>query len=197
MEKRNTKNPNKDLKFQILELRNAGKSVRQIQEELKCSKSTISFHCSRNNLSDIGLKKQVIDDAKKMAIKEHVKNNTITKTVTDLGISKTSIKRYMDKKTDKQYYPPANLNLTVRPEIFEFTKDNTLKAAMEKFNLSERTIVEYCYKKGKGELTMDTIIKIIIYRQDCTIFETATKLGISSGSVKKYMRKYRESLKIK
>jgi len=43
------------LKFNILKLRSEGKSYDEISELLNCSKSTISYHCSNNDLSDIGL----------------------------------------------------------------------------------------------------------------------------------------------
>ena len=33
------------MKEKILQLRNEGKTYKQIQEILKCSKSTISYHC--------------------------------------------------------------------------------------------------------------------------------------------------------
>lgn len=43
------------LKFNILKLRNEGKSYNDISKLLNCSKSVISYHCSNNELNDIGL----------------------------------------------------------------------------------------------------------------------------------------------
>ena len=43
------------MKEKILELRRKGLSYVEIQKELGCSKSTISFNCKKNGLTDIGL----------------------------------------------------------------------------------------------------------------------------------------------
>jgi len=43
------------MKDKILELRKNGLSFTQISNELGCAKSTISYHCKKNGLSDIGL----------------------------------------------------------------------------------------------------------------------------------------------
>ena len=59
------------MKDEILKLRKEGKSYKQIKEILKCSKSTISYHCSKldsnRNLKETNLeiknKKQKKDDS--------------------------------------------------------------------------------------------------------------------------------------
>jgi predicted DNA-binding protein YlxM (UPF0122 family) len=43
------------MKEKILELRRNGLSFKQISKELSCSTSTISYHCKKSNMSDIGL----------------------------------------------------------------------------------------------------------------------------------------------
>ncbi len=45
------------MKDKIIELRKAGLSFNQIVKELGCSKSTISYHCKNEGLSDIGIEK--------------------------------------------------------------------------------------------------------------------------------------------
>jgi IS30 family transposase len=44
------------MKEKILELRKNGLSYVEIQKQLGCSKSTISYNCKKNGLTDIGLK---------------------------------------------------------------------------------------------------------------------------------------------
>lgn len=51
---------NRNLKTTILKLRTEGKSLKEITKILDCSKSTVSFHLKRNNLSDIGLKQEIV-----------------------------------------------------------------------------------------------------------------------------------------
>ena len=45
---RNNTSKDKGLKEKILYLKHRGHSFRQIQKKLKCSKSTISYHCSKD-----------------------------------------------------------------------------------------------------------------------------------------------------
>lgn len=52
----------KNLKGSIIELRKSGKSVNEIKNILKCSKSTISFHLNNNNLGGVLPKYQTIKD---------------------------------------------------------------------------------------------------------------------------------------
>lgn len=76
------------LKEKIISLRNEGKSFREIGKILNCSKATISYHCRRNNLSDIGLKKYkelTIDEKDKL--KEYYNTHTIKETSEKFGIS--------------------------------------------------------------------------------------------------------------
>jgi hypothetical protein len=44
---------------EILKLRHEGKSYNEIVELLGCSKSTVSYHCIKANINDIGLAKRV------------------------------------------------------------------------------------------------------------------------------------------
>lgn len=50
----------KTLKEQILELKAAGKSYNQIQQELGCSKGTISFHCNESVRERVKLRKRCL-----------------------------------------------------------------------------------------------------------------------------------------
>ena len=39
------------MKDKIIKLRKEGKSYREIQKQLRCSKSTISYHCQKLNIN--------------------------------------------------------------------------------------------------------------------------------------------------
>ena len=52
------------MKDKILELKNQGKSHKEISILLNCAKSTVSYHCNRNNIlhTDTKLKQEVINN---------------------------------------------------------------------------------------------------------------------------------------
>ena len=90
------------IKDEILQLRKEGFSYRDIQDKLKCSRSTINYHCEREGMTDTGMKIEIVSE-------------------------------------------------DLKKQIFEFTKTNTVKKAMEKFNLGRTTIKKYKFKKAKRE----------------------------------------------
>jgi len=100
-------NPNKNrlhengrrgIKEEILQLRNEGYSYRDIQKKLKCSKSTINYHCEKENLLDTGLKVTAVTEKVKEEIYEFTKTNTVKKAIEKFGLGRTTIKRYKFKK---------------------------------------------------------------------------------------------------
>lgn len=84
----------RNLKPQILSLRNQGKSYREIQKELNCSKGTINYHCKENELTDIGMKVAPISDDIKLQIAEFCKENTLLDASKHFGLSLSTIKKY-------------------------------------------------------------------------------------------------------
>ncbi len=78
------------IKESILALRNEGKSYRYIQDTLKCSKSTINYHCKNEGLLDVGLKNQVITDKNKTDLYEYTKTHTIKEAMAKFGFGRTS-----------------------------------------------------------------------------------------------------------
>jgi DNA-binding CsgD family transcriptional regulator len=87
------------IKVSIITLRKQGKSYREIEKELGCSRNTISYHCRKEMLEDIGLssgKKLTEDDIIKL--KEFYKKNTIEETALFFGISRSTVIRYKDNK---------------------------------------------------------------------------------------------------
>lgn len=120
------------LKEQILKLREDGISYRQIAKKLNCALSTISYHCKRWSLNDIGLRKNNNISDIKNDIKNYCKEHTIEEAANFFDISKTSVKKYKDKK-----YKLTDIEKKKRQKIY-------LKSYREK--LKDRCVE---YKGGK------------------------------------------------
>lgn len=87
------------LKEKIINLRKNGKSYNEIVEELNCSKSTVSYHCRKEMLNDIGIVKyKNLSLYEIEALKEFYKTNTLHETSQKFGISTTTVKKYADTK---------------------------------------------------------------------------------------------------
>lgn len=84
-------------KDDILKLRENGLSYNEISDTLKCSKATVSYHCRRYSLNDIGLSNTNIVD-KQNDIKEYYKNHTKKETAEFFNVSESSVIRYVEKK---------------------------------------------------------------------------------------------------
>jgi transposase len=84
----------RNLKPQILSLRNQGKSYREIQKELSCSKGTINYHCKENELTDIGMKVAPITNDIKSEIADFCMEHTLLEASKHFGLSLSTIKKY-------------------------------------------------------------------------------------------------------
>ena len=82
------------IKEDILKLRNQGKSYRDIQKILKCSKSTINFHCKNNDLTDTGMKVYPIEPETRKEIAKFTKTHTKKEAMEHFGVGRTTVKRY-------------------------------------------------------------------------------------------------------
>lgn len=115
------------LKEKIINLRKNGKSYNEISKKLKCSKSTISFHCKNENLNNIGLNYKNLTELDIEEIKEFYKENTLEETSLKFGISKTTVKKYTDKKMfiyeNEEERRKSNYN-----KVKRFRKKTKLKA---------------------------------------------------------------------
>jgi len=84
---------------EIIELRKNGLSFREIAKELRCSQSTVSKWCNKNDLGDIGLGilKRI---SKELAneINEYYKEHTKKETALKFKISEVTVLKYSDKK---------------------------------------------------------------------------------------------------
>lgn len=79
---------------QIIQLRLDGLSYRQIEKKLGCAKSTINYHCEKNNLTDVGWKKERLDEATINKIKVLRKRFPLRKVSAILDLSETTIQKY-------------------------------------------------------------------------------------------------------
>ena len=87
-------------KEKIIKLRKEGKSYREIEKEIKCSRATISYHCNNENLTNIGL-----DTSKKLTkkeieeLKKYYKTHTAEETSKIFGTSISTVKKYSENKS--------------------------------------------------------------------------------------------------
>ena len=86
-------------KEKIINLRKEGKSYNEISKELNCSKATISYHCKREMINDIGLEqsKKLNSDEIEL-LKEYYKTHTIEQTSKKFEVSISTVKKYSNKK---------------------------------------------------------------------------------------------------
>ena len=87
----------RQIKNDILKLREKGKSYNEITKILKCAKSTVNYHCSKNNLTDIGKTKHAVSKELANDIFEFCKKNKIDEAVLKFNLSKSTIKKYKKK----------------------------------------------------------------------------------------------------
>ena len=87
------------MKEKIINLRKNGKSYNEISKELNCSKATISYHCKREMINDIGLEqsKKLNSDEIEL-LKEYYKTHTIEETSKKFEVSISTVKKYSNKK---------------------------------------------------------------------------------------------------
>jgi transposase len=91
----------RNLKLQILELRQKGNSYREIEKMLKCSRRTINYHCEKHNLTDIGTKKYPISTEIKLSIFNYCQNNSTSKAQKHFNLSKSTIFKYRNFQLEK------------------------------------------------------------------------------------------------
>lgn len=83
------------LKEKILSLRKEGKSYREIEKQLKCSKAVISYHSRKNGLIT-KLKNLDLDTI--ILIQEYYKTHTKLDTAKKYGISESTVTYHVNKK---------------------------------------------------------------------------------------------------
>lgn len=87
---------NSSLKNKILSLRRKGNTYNEIANILKCSKSTISFHCRKYELSDFNkFKKPTESEINKFKVL-YIEHKSLRKVSKLTGWSKFTIRKYVD-----------------------------------------------------------------------------------------------------
>lgn len=87
------------LENQIVKLRLKGKSYKEIASVLECSAAVISYHCQKNNLTQIGLSKNVdITDKVKKEITKYYFEHSLEETASKFNVSFSTVKKYAGKK---------------------------------------------------------------------------------------------------
>lgn len=84
----------RNIKEQILRLRTEGKSYREIEKELNCSRGNVWFHCNKHGLTDTGKKKHAIDKKTKKQIAKFCKTHTSKEASEFFKLSIQTIKNY-------------------------------------------------------------------------------------------------------
>ena len=84
----------RNLKNQILTLRNQGKSYREIQKLLSCSRGTINYHCKNTGMVDTGKKVYPIENDLKKSIADYCKNHSLVNTAKAFKLSLSTINNY-------------------------------------------------------------------------------------------------------
>lgn len=120
-------------KDKILLLREDGKSYNEIVKELGCSKATVSYHCKKWSLNDIGLGSPNKASEKKYEINEYYKTHTTDETANFFDISRTSVIRYTENKREE---------ITIE----EKRKRNYIRVKTKRQLLKEKSVK---YKGGK------------------------------------------------
>jgi DNA-binding CsgD family transcriptional regulator len=84
----------KNLRNVIVQLRNEGKSYREIQKILNCSRGTINYHCRITGMVDTGKKVYALDNDMKKSIAEYCKTHSLVSTAKAFKLSISTINNY-------------------------------------------------------------------------------------------------------
>lgn len=88
------------LKENILKLRYEGKKYKEISELLGCSKGTVSFHCTNNNLGGNYVSKirEKLTDKEIVELNKYYLNHTIEECILKFNVSKTTVVKHTKNK---------------------------------------------------------------------------------------------------
>lgn len=131
-------------KQDIIRLRKQGKSYRQIEDELGCSKGTVAYNCKQAGLEDIGKKQQKISKEKKEKINTLRKNGQKVKNVAEkLNISESSVVIYTTEETKNHLKKEPEAKKSQTKEEFVGSKYHKGLLAEEKVRSK---VIELGYK---------------------------------------------------
>ena len=160
----------KNLKKDILKLRNEGKTYNEISEILNCSKGTISFHCSNINdnkkissinkklrdtnqikkLPEINFGKEIDEEIIKKIIFLRKKGNSYDKIFKETNISLDKIKKICRDKqiTDNTEYQKPTIDEIKEMKLY-YDKVKNLKKVASKFDWCYSTVRKYIEPTGR------------------------------------------------
>jgi DNA-binding CsgD family transcriptional regulator len=84
----------RNLKTEIVQMRTEGKSYREIQKILNCSRGTINYHCKNTGMVDTGKKVYALDNDMKRSIAEYCKTHSLVATAKAFKLSISTINNY-------------------------------------------------------------------------------------------------------
>jgi len=124
-------------KQDIIRLRKKGKSYDQIEDELGCSRSTISYHCKNEDLQDIGLENQrkEVSSKTKEKIKSLRKSHTVDEVSDLLDVSESTVVKYSDSKPKE-----AELNRKPKKSAKDFVGTKQHKGILTESKVKTRFI---------------------------------------------------------
>jgi predicted transcriptional regulator len=120
------------MKDEILKLRSEGKTYQEIQKELKCSKSTISYYCGNDQKEKTRNRTRKRRQNKLISKLERYKNRkprNLRESVRKFNKRNNSLKRKVDKN--------INITFTIDDVINKFGIDTICYLSGEKINLYE------------------------------------------------------------
>ena len=95
----------RNLKNEIFALRNDGKSYREIQKILNCSRGTINYHCRNLGIVDTGKKVYALDNDMKKSIAEYCKTHSLVATAKAFKLSISTIHNYKNYGEEQSATP--------------------------------------------------------------------------------------------
>ena len=126
------------MKEEIIKLRKEGKSYREIEKEVGCSRANISYHCKRENLGG-----RIVNGDEEFIIKlqDFYNNNTAEETAKEFGISRTTVIKYVDnkrveltkeKKREKNYNRVKSFRQKTKEKAIEYKGGKCEKCGYDK-----------------------------------------------------------------
>lgn len=177
-----------ELKENILKLRKSGLTYDKIKNELKCSKSTISYHCEKNGIGenylkykDFNIDKKDID--KVVELRNSGELYSTIRNITKLSLDKIKfICRNNNINNDYQKTYKVTDNLIIEMQKYYDECGSSTKVG-ERFGLNRQTVCKYIVTNKKGKMTeeeskksksknvvnwrKDKKIKLIEYKGGC------------------------------
>jgi len=84
----------RNIKEQILNLRMEGKSYREIEKEVNCSRGNVWFHCNKHGLTDTGMKLHPVSKKIKKQIAKYCITHTSLQASKHFKLAIDTIKKY-------------------------------------------------------------------------------------------------------